>query len=95
MDSLEPYRRKRNPGRTPEPIPDAPDAPAAAEAPDAPAAAEAQPATAGSGPAPGGQPGGIFVVQEHHARRLHWDFRLEREGVLVSWAVPKLSLIHI
>jgi bifunctional non-homologous end joining protein LigD len=61
--SLDTYRRKRDPARTPEPFGE----PAAA----APEAVRR------------------FVVQQHAARRLHWDFRLEIDGVLASWAVPK------
>ena len=47
-----------------------------------------------STPEPSGDGGGAagearFVVQEHHATRLHWDLRLEHDGVLVSWALPR------
>jgi bifunctional non-homologous end joining protein LigD len=41
-----------------------------------------------SGDAPAAQAHARFVIQEHHATRLHWDLRLERDGVLASWAVP-------
>ncbi|WP_435527320.1 ATP-dependent DNA ligase [Microbacterium aurantiacum] len=58
------YIAKRNPGRTPEPLPSA--------TPVIPSPELDR-----------------FVIQEHHASRLHWDLRLERGGVLVSWAVPR------
>ncbi len=68
------YEAKRDFGATPEPAA----APRRAKA-TRPGGAPSQRATAA---AP------RFVVQEHHATRLHWDLRLERDGVLVSFAVP-------
>ncbi|HEU4971747.1 MAG TPA: DNA polymerase ligase N-terminal domain-containing protein, partial [Gaiellaceae bacterium] len=59
--SLDEYRRKRNPRKTPEPF--------------------------GAGTADRDRL--RFVIQRHAARRLHYDFRLERDGALASWAVPK------
>ena len=61
MGTLDEYRKRRDPERTPEPF--------------------------GRGGRRAGAP--IFVVQRHAARRLHYDFRLERDGALASWAVPK------
>ncbi len=59
--TLDQYRRRRRPGKTPEPFGK----------------------KAGKSKLP------TFVVQRHAARRLHYDFRLERNGALASWAVPK------
>ena len=46
------------------------------------------PEPAGGGGASDDEGRARFVVQEHHATRLHWDLRLEREGTLASWAIP-------
>jgi bifunctional non-homologous end joining protein LigD len=75
---LREYDAKRNFADTPEPA----------------GRGEGQRRSASGKPEPAGRDGDTargsrFVVQEHHARSLHWDLRLERDGVLVSWAVPK------
>jgi len=73
-DKLTAYSKKRRFGNTPEPAGE-------------PAGRARQRARDGTGSA---SPHALsFVVQEHHARRLHYDFRLEMGGTLKSWAVPK------
>ncbi len=51
--------------------------------------ADSTPEPFGESPRLGSRAGGMFVVQKHAATRLHYDFRLEMEGVLRSWAIPK------
>jgi len=72
---LDEYRRKRHFNKTPEPDGSAP----AKKPASAKKAAGKRPKTSGLS----------FVVQKHAASRLHYDFRLEHGGVLLSWAVPK------
>jgi bifunctional non-homologous end joining protein LigD len=81
---LETYRRKRDFTRTPEP------APSGAGAGPAPGASLPEAPHAAGIPEPAVlEPGPVFCIQQHHARRLHHDVRFERDGVLVSFAVPK------
>jgi bifunctional non-homologous end joining protein LigD len=49
----------------------------------------ATPEPSGDGSGSGDERTARFVIQEHHARSLHWDLRLEHDGTLASWAVPK------
>jgi len=73
-DRLHQYRSKRDARRTPEPVP----------------ATTPAPGAGGGGAGGGGAGGGAsFVIQEHHARAIHFDLRLEHDGVLASWALPK------
>ena len=74
-DALDAYRSKRHFGATPEP---------------SGSAATPEPSGSAEEAAPAGSTTGLrFVVQEHSARRHHYDVRFEVEGVMASWAVPK------
>jgi bifunctional non-homologous end joining protein LigD len=71
-EKLDSYRSKRDFSATAEPS-------------GTPEPAAGEPA---AGEPAAGEAGARFVIQEHHATRLHWDLRLEHDGVLASWAIP-------
>ncbi|YCK81784.1 ATP-dependent DNA ligase [Arthrobacter sp. D3-18] len=75
------YVGMRDPGKTPEPFPSS----------SAVSTSKQSGGSSSDQPKPGDPPppGGIFVIQEHHARRYHLDLRLEHNGVLASWALPR------
>jgi len=75
---LDSYRRKRHFEKTPEPA-------------GAPQSADEQESGVSGGDLGGAGRGDglLYIIQKHAARRLHYDFRLELDGVLLSWAVPK------
>jgi bifunctional non-homologous end joining protein LigD len=72
------YRAKRDFAVTPEPAAGEPAGRAGSKSDAKPAATE-----------PAASEGARFVIHEHSATSLHWDLRLERDGTLASWAVPK------
>src|SRR5665213_1610077 len=76
--TLKQYRNKRRFSVTPEPAGPEPAPPPATRAESSRAAAAAK-----------RRPALRYVIQKHRASHLHYDFRLEWDGVLLSWAVPK------
>lgn len=83
---LDLYRRKRDFRRTPEPGSEGPGA-GQARQPTGPPSGGAR--GRAEGPEPGDSAALRWVIQKHDATRLHYDLRLELDGVLLSWAVPK------
>lgn len=87
---LDPYRRKRDPARTPEPFGDGDD-----ERRKGAPIPTSRDAVARRKAFVSLLPGPQFVVQKHWASHMHFDLRLELGGTLVSWAVPKGPSTHV